>query len=175
VQDFLYLNFLSQAPIFILGCFLFFSLKRSSDLYKNVPALCVCLIASFMLRKHFALGEKQFFFLLVIYGVGLLAYAVVRMRLSFGPLERLGRNSYAIYLVHSFVIFGLSTLAGKLAIDKSGLYMFLLAFFTSLAISYWLAVFLHIVVERRAHELSESLVAWRESGVWQLKAIRTKS
>lgn len=150
VNDFLYLNFINQAPIFLLGCYLFFSM-RSRIQKGDILFLLFWLLLGATLRYLHVVDEFGF---LVIYTIlGMFVFACVRMNLRFKPLELLGRNSYAIYLVHFLVLHYLQ----KMLLIKTGLIALLLGFAFTALISYLLSMLIYELIEKNVQSLAHRI------------------
>ena len=140
IQEFLYLNFLNQAPIFFIGCYLYFAIRAymtRTELGLFVLWLGVGLIARYF---HHVRGAD---FLLVTLSLAAFVYAAIKSGLVFKPIEMLGQRSYAIYLIHFLVIHYLNLIAlgiGPLALA--------VGFFLTVSISYVLSYFIYILIEK---------------------------
>jgi peptidoglycan/LPS O-acetylase OafA/YrhL len=64
-------------------------------------------------------------------------------------VEKLGENSYAIYLVHFLIINGLQ----KILPNQAGLVNFLVAFALTTLTSLLFALIIHAIIERRVQRL----------------------
>lgn len=150
VEEYLYMNFLNQAPIFLLGCYLYFALQL-----KPRMAEVLYLGAWFLL----GLGLKFFYkiegfgFLAVCMALGFFVYGAMRLGFQFKPLEKLGQNSYAIYLVHFMVLHYWRGLAPV----QAGLPALVLAVAVITLTSYGLALVIHALVEMKVQRLVQAM------------------
>jgi len=101
VKDFLYLNFINQAPVFLLGCYVYFCVQtgfRRADTILIAVWLALTMFETYMLQKS-GLG-----FLALTILLSLFVFISVRKNLRFRPFEILGEKSYSIYLSHFWVL-----------------------------------------------------------------------
>jgi len=150
VEEYLYMNFLNQAPIFLLGCYLYFALQQKPS--KTELAYLGGWFLSGLAFK-FLFKIEGFGFLAVCMALGVFVYGAMRLGPRFKPLEKLGQNSYAIYLVHFMVLHywrGLSPW-------QAGLPALVLAVGVITLASYGLALLIHAVVEKRVQRFVEAI------------------
>ncbi len=95
------LNFLSQFPIFFFGCYLHFKTNRNLDKYE-----LTLLIGWLMGATLFWVLYKfqDFGFLVVCLVIGVFVRVSVAKNVRCAIIEKLGVNSYAIYLVHFSIL-----------------------------------------------------------------------
>ena len=146
IKDFIYLNFANQAVVFLLGCYLYFSLSRTGW-------LDIGLVFAWVLCGIFARDQ----FLLTVFAIGICVYLCIRLNMRLGLLELLGKNSYAIYLSHFAVLSALVILIPL----KTGLLAFFLSLGLTIFISYLISVALFFFVEKRFQRLASSIVGSR--------------
>jgi len=159
VEEYLYMNFLNQAPIFLLGCYLYFALQQKPS-KAELAYLAGWLLLGLAFKLFFQI--EGFGFLVVCMGLGVFVYGAMRLQPRFKPLERLGQNSYAIYLVHFMVLHywrGLSPW-------QAGLPAFVLAVAVITLTSYGLALLIHAVLEKPVQRWVETIT--RPGVGWQL-------
>jgi peptidoglycan/LPS O-acetylase OafA/YrhL len=152
VWNALHLSFLNQLPIFLVGCALFFGLR--DGFAKSDAAIFAVMIAlSFVADR--ASSSHEFNYLMINLVLGALVGLCIRFALRFSPLEALGRSSYAMYLGHFAVIFGLRQIWPL----PDGLASLLAAYAVTAALSYLLARATWHLVERRAQHLAHRLTS----------------
>lgn len=147
VKDFLYLNFINQAPVFLLGCYVYFAFQTSikrSDLFIFFTWLGTAIFAKYFFEKS---GVA---FLGVYILIGIFVYISVKKNIVLKPLEMLGRNSYSIYLSHFLV---LSILVDVLP-HKKGIMAFFIGLSLTAFISYALSLLLYNLIENKVHRLA---------------------
>jgi exopolysaccharide production protein ExoZ len=159
IEEYLYMNFLNQAPIFLLGCYLYFALQN-----KPGKLEVLYLGAWFLLGLGLKFFHKidGFGFLAVCMALGVFVYGCMRLGARFKPLEMLGQSSYAIYLGHFMVLHywrGLSPW-------PTGLPAFLLAVAVITLASYGLALLVHALVEKKVQRFVEAIT--RPGGLRQV-------
>ena len=150
INDYLYLNFINQAPVFLLGCYLYFSLR---DRPTKLEVLSLCVWIAFSASLKFFLNVAGFGFLSVTLTLGLFVYFSVRSNLRFKSVETLGKNSYAIYLVHFFVLYILK----KMMPIHSGVLAWLIAIALTTLLSYVLALIVYVIIETRVHRFVQAI------------------
>ena len=105
------------------------------------------------LAFKFLFKIEGFGFLAVCMALGVFVYGAMRLGPRFKPLEKLGQNSYAIYLVHFMVLHywrGLSPW-------QAGLPALALAVVVITLTSYGLALLIHALVEKRVQRFVEAI------------------
>ena len=142
VKEYLYMNFLNQAPIFLVGCYLYFALQTRPSA-AELLYLGAWFLAGFAFKLLYQVEGCGF--LLVYLALGALVYGCIKFGLGFKPLEKLGQNSYAIYLVHFMVLHYWKALSPL----QAGLPAFVLGVVVVALGSYALALLAHALVEKR--------------------------
>lgn len=147
IRDFLYLNPLSQAPVFLLGCGLYF---MHQDSWKHWPLMLAWggLALAFQVA-----GLERDPFVIVYLALALLAYTAIRLGVRLALLEALGRSSYSIYLSHFAVIVGLKAVVS----DAAGPAAWALAFVATVVAAYVISIPMIRLLERPLHSLAENL------------------
>lgn len=166
LKDFLFLYFPNQLPLFLLGCFIYFSMNEP---FKRIaryalPTLAASYAAYALLNANRALfGWYTFGFLHIIILLTLIALLSQRypLRLNVTFLRVLGQHSYSIYLSHFLVLSILSQALPWIGLPQSGTLAFPIGFVFTILLSYLVALALHYAVERPAHRLAEYLVSPR--------------
>jgi len=146
-RDFVYLNPLNQAPVFLLGCLLYRARFMSSSQLRQVGAfLSLWLVAAFFAYHQITQDARAFGFIGIVLVLCVLFYALHQSRSSpFMPLVVLGRFSYGMYLSHFFVLAYLPSFG-----IKQGPVYFVLGLCIVLSLSFLIARALNSLVERPA-------------------------
>ena len=143
IHDFLFLNFINQVPIFLIGCCLFF---LSNNQLKNYSLFFLLwLFVSWAGKFYFK--EEGFGFVLMYILIAISTFLIVKFNCSFFILEKLGKYSYSIYLFHFLILKVLQ----KVLQDLTGLYALLTSFFLAIIFSYIIALLSYELIEKRIH------------------------
>jgi exopolysaccharide production protein ExoZ len=142
VKDYLYLNFINQAPIFLLGCYLYFSLDKTIKKV-DIIALSIWLLCGIYFRIVYKIDGLGF--LISYLTLAIFVYCCIKANLRMGLFEQLGKNSYAIYLTHFLVLHYLI----KIAPIESGLLAFLFGIIFTTSISYVFSVVIYLLLETK--------------------------
>ncbi len=142
VKDYLYLNFINQAPIFLLGCYLYFSLDKTIK-KTDIIILSLWLLFGIYLRMVYKIDGLGF--LISYLTLAVFVYCCIKANLRLGLFELLGKNSYAIYLSHFLVLHYLI----KITPIESGLLAFLFGIILTTFISYILSVAIYVLLETK--------------------------
>lgn len=153
IKNFLYLNFLNQAPVFLVGCYLYFALRENASIAKACWLGAAWLLAAAMLKTLFNIDGALF--LLGYLGLALMMYLCVRYKISYWLFEAIGRNSYAIYLFHFLV---LHYVAASLAL-KTGPFALASGYLLTVSISYAISVLSDRLLERHILKFAHSHTA----------------
>lgn len=158
VEFFAHNDFPTQAPIFLVGCFLFFSLEK--PLGWATAGWVALWIGLGALADH-VVPVREFHYLLIYLGLAVFVYAALKLQLSSPAIEFFGRHSYAIYLAHFLVLEALS----RLLPVHQGVAALLFASAATALISAGVARFSEKFVEGPSRKLAARLtrVAARES------------
>lgn len=141
-REFAYLFFLNQAPVFLLGCYVFWLVhSRSRPSLAEIVVLASWLLAS--LTQALITNDGHFGFAATYLSIGMACFLSIRSALHWTPLDLLGRHSYSIYLVHFFVISQLE----RLLPGSSGLGWLLAAIVLTILSSLLVALALHQLIE----------------------------
>ena len=145
VKDYLYFNFLSQCPVFLIGCYLHFALRKGMGGHEALAAGGLLLLGL----------AFQFTLLTVTIALAGLVYLAIGKGFRSDLLEKFGRNSYAIYLIHFIVIQGVGTALP----DRLGLAGLLMNCLAVSALCYALSRPIHHGIERHVARITRWLVA----------------
>ena len=147
ISDFLNLYFISQAPVFLMGCWLYFSLARKIS--RSALVILMAWIAIAVLLK-LLFSFSGLGFLLIFLFLTILTRASLLKSIAFKPLEYLGRNSYAIYLVHFLVI----SFVIRFLPNSSGIFSLFTALILTIVISYLASYFINLLIEKPFQKLA---------------------
>lgn len=155
-----FFQFFNQAPIFLLGIFLYYLMDRFPP-RKLIVLIAVVSIAwlglAFLLKALYSVSSSPFFWLAV--GVMMIVVVVAfKLELALGPINRLGQLSYSIYLVHFAVIEGVELCFTRAGCDQHTVFGFLVGLFGVLAICWGLGVLFEKTLERTASRVGHRLV-----------------
>jgi len=150
VNEFLHLNFINQAPIFLLGCYI-------HSILNNQPGKTeIFLLAAWILLaaslKYFCRTEG-FGFLAAYMAIGIFVYACIKANLKFKSIEKIGKSSYAIYLVHFLVLHYLHEVTPL----KTGPLALLIGIGLTTLISYFLAFIIFKVIESNVQNFVDAV------------------
>jgi peptidoglycan/LPS O-acetylase OafA/YrhL len=140
IENYLYLNFINQAPIFLLGCYLYFTLNAQPKKIEAYIFVAWILLGA-GLRFFYNIGG--FGFLAVYIALGMFVYVCIKANIRFKTIEKIGKSSYAIYLVHFLVLHYLQEIMPL----KTGLSAFLVGITLTTFISYLLAFIIFKFIE----------------------------
>lgn len=101
LKDFLYFQFFDQAPVFLVGMALFRIVSEGSA--RGWVLLAVAWVVVAFVLKYFGFHASPFFWVLVS-ALSFFSWVCLSFRVTFLPINRLGKLSYAIYLTHFAVI-----------------------------------------------------------------------
>jgi len=152
-------NFFNQAPIFLLGIFLYKSINGiSGKLITIVGAISVSWLSlAFSLKALYSVPSSPFFWVAVGFLMALVVVAF-KLELTCKPINRLGQLSYSIYLVHFAIIEGVEWSFIHANVDKHGLSAFFVALTSILALCWWSGVVFERTIEKAASRMGKSLV-----------------
>jgi exopolysaccharide production protein ExoZ len=150
IKEYLYLNFLNQAPIFLIGCFLYFS---NSSLKKIITLLLGWMAIG--AGTKYLINIEGFNFLILYLSLSILVYYVIRFGLTCSSFQALGRNSYGIYLTH----FSILTISSKHLNINHSFFSFSLALIFTIFISYLISRALHYSIEIKINSYTQRLTS----------------
>lgn len=150
ITDYLNLYFPNQAPVFLVGCWIYFSLAKK--LSKVDCLLFIFWIAVALIFK-FAFSINGLGFLLIFLFLAAFTRICLNYHIHFKPLEMLGRNSYAIYLVHFLVI----SFVYRLLPNHSGVLALIGAISLTTVMSYAISYVTNISIEGPFQNLASKI------------------
>jgi exopolysaccharide production protein ExoZ len=148
IKDFLYLNFISQSPVFFMGCYLYFVLYDSPP--TRVELLFIVGWVALAGAMDVWRPSADFGYLVICLSLGVLVFVCVEFHARFLPIELLGRNSYSMYLVHFIVLHCL----GKVLPMPAGPLGLLIGMSLAVAISYLISMATYFFIESRVQGFS---------------------
>jgi exopolysaccharide production protein ExoZ len=159
-REFVYMVFLNQAPVFLLGCYLHFLVAEDEapTTYEMVGLLVWFVSCA---AWGYARNEAHLSFPSVYIAIGCFVYLCIKCNFRMGLIESLGRASYAIYLTHFLVIIVLA----KLLPTNKGFRTLLVAILLVTVLSYALSKLIDKLLERRIQALVRRLTETNRSGV----------
>jgi exopolysaccharide production protein ExoZ len=104
VSEFLFLQFFSQGPVFLLGMALYKCLAGAKLGLASIVTITLWIALAFVLKDVFHQGSPYFYFWLGIFGTAMLSYFIMTYGISWAPLNALGQVSYSVYLAHFAII-----------------------------------------------------------------------
>lgn len=156
IQDYLNLYFLNQAPVFFLGCWLYFSLKNKISTFHLITIgawiTCAAVLKLFFYKNGFG-------FLLIYLTLLLFVYVCITRKLQFRPFDLLGKNSYAIYLSHFLVL----SFVYRIMLFQDQLFRLFAGIFLTVIISFFLSQISYFLIEKNFAILADKLTAYKSS------------
>ena len=152
VGTFIYINFINQAPIFILGCYLYFLLKVRPTIYE-IFLFLLWMSFSGILNWIYEIPNTGFLIIYIL--LGFFTYFSIILNLRFKILEIIGKHSYLIYLTHFSVLKFLK----KFIFVQFGLVKFFMGFTLTILISYLIASFLSRNLESLIQKNVNSIIS----------------
>jgi exopolysaccharide production protein ExoZ len=140
IKDYLSINFISQAPIFLLGCYLYFTLNARPKKTEAYFFGAWILLGSGLGFFH---NIEGFGFLVACIALGVFVYVCLKKNIRFRSIEELGKKSYAIYLVHFLILRYLQEIMPL----KTGLPVLLFSIALTALISYFFAIIIFNFIE----------------------------
>lgn len=150
-DNFLYLNFLNQCHVFLLGIYLFFLRSQRFSWIDGGVFLIWFGLAAYAA----VLGLEGAAFFAVCFALLGLCYLVLRFDIHVAFIASLGRNSYSIYLLHFMVIKFLSEMVSF----GTGLIAWLVFFVAITAITYALSILTYRYIEKPLSRFSSKTAA----------------
>ena len=154
VVDYLNLNFLNQAPVFLIGCSIYFSIRKKK--YIDCIALIIFWVScSYLVIDQF--GVRQFQFLMVYLFMGMIVYLVVLFDLTIKVIAAIGSRAYSMYLTHFLVLYALQKTMQMMVEYKPGFMSYCILFLGVILLCYVLADIIYRVIELRVKEYARSI------------------
>jgi exopolysaccharide production protein ExoZ len=157
IKDFLYLNFMNQCPVFLLGIYLYLSANDENRLKTVGYYFLGWIIVALAAWRGCLLRTPDFLFLSVMLGGFVLTWAILAWRPHVVILEKMGRNSYAIYLCHILVLDSLGKAFDWFRLTRQGILPFLTGLFLASVISFGISVVTYHLIEKRVQRLADRM------------------
>ena len=155
IGEFLYFQFFNQAPIFLLEIALYKSELKKVASFAGVVIPWLGL--SFALKFLWQIPAAPFFWT-VVFAQLIFVSVAMRRNLSIRPINKLGELSYAIYLLHFAVIYGVELLFRWAGFDLHSFSAFTLALSVTLAICWILGRLLSRTLEKWSTCVAQKVV-----------------
>jgi exopolysaccharide production protein ExoZ len=152
VNDYLYLNFINQSTVFLLGIYLYFLIETKPAIMEIIALLSWALFAAALSILYKMDGIN---FLFIIFTIGIFCYLCIKSKIRLKAIELLGKNSYSIYLVHFLVIFYLK----KMIPTGYGLPTLIFSILLVILISYFLSQITYHFIEKRIQKYADEITA----------------
>ena len=157
VNDFLLLQFLNQAPIFILGIGLF-KLLSGVKLNSVSIAIAACWIMLAVTLKYLFHVQSSPWFWTAIFSMLVFAYVVLSRGISWAPLDALGEVSYSVYLSHFAIIDGVALAFSSAGLSLKAYSSFAAAALGVIALSWIAGLVLRRLVERPSTDFARFII-----------------
>lgn len=147
IGEFLYFQFFSQGPIFLLGIGVYQALHLHRFNIASAGLVCaVWLVTAFAMRFALNIYAAPFFWTAVFAMISA-AYLVVKFSVSLPAVNRVGELSYSIYLSHFAVISCVEMLSKSLGYNQASYPAFFAALVLVAALCYGLGLGLRRTIE----------------------------
>lgn len=158
INEFVYFQFFSQAPIFFAGIALYKLVERRWErLQLPVGIVIAWLLLAFVSKFYFGLNGMPFFWL-AVFGLMSICAVVLHFGLSWRPFNYLGEVSYSVYLSHFGIIHGVSTVTKAVDVSLDGPIGAVFAFVLILLLSVLIGAISRNSVERWSTALGKRIV-----------------
>jgi peptidoglycan/LPS O-acetylase OafA/YrhL len=154
ITDYLNLYFISQAPVFLVGCWLYFSLAKKIS-KTDLVLFALWIFIALLLKISLSIGGLGF--LLIFLLLAVFIRVCLNNDIHLKPIEYLGRNSYAIYLVHFLVI----SFVYRLLSNPSGLIGLITVVILTTIISYLISCLTNLLIEGPFQKLAKKITTAR--------------
>lgn len=155
LREALYLSFLNQLPIFIIGIFVFRVLDSAQMQLSRIELVIFLFWITIAAFTAFYRQELSQAFVVVGIILGAFSYLILKYNLSIKWISHLGKYTYGMYICH----FAVLSFLHNLFEPGSGLLVFLVMFISTLALSYFVAVLTYHFFEAPAeHSIRKILI-----------------
>ena len=151
IKDFLYLNFINQSPVFLIGCYIYFK-KEKPFSRQDFSIVLAWILSSFFFNIPLkeGVGFVSLYFFLAFFVI-----CSIKFKISNYFLEVLGKYSYTIYLSH----FGVLGLLKKIIPSNHWPSSFFLGLFLTIILCLLISLLLHNLIEKPIHNFVEKITA----------------
>jgi exopolysaccharide production protein ExoZ len=160
-DGFIQSNFLSQLPVFLLGCYIFFTIKAK----KRTGFMPYAIFTSWIVLAfvcEFSISDppslQGAFFLITYLALTAVAALSVAKNFHFRPLEYLGKKSYEIYLSHFLILDGVHMLFVHYGLATQGMLSFIIVYAVTIAATCFIAIVAERTIERNVGKLRRRLL-----------------
>jgi len=143
VQEFLVLNFINVAPVYLIGCYLFFYVNERISFEEIFLLLTWIFVAAY--AKYF-FGINDVDYLLIYSSIVFFTIICVKRKINSFYIELLGKYSYGMYLFHFLAIFLINKLCSFDNYNHSVVYFMVVILVTIL--SFLLSLMLYNLIEK---------------------------
>jgi len=161
INEFLYCNFLNQCPVFLLGCYLFYS-DRKETLFNSRTILLPFLLwigGAVLCWYIWDCDWRNVEFLTVFLCLYLFVDNLRKTGLAESSIiSNIGEYTYVIYLANLFVIRAVGLFLARVLALQSGVLGFFVTLLISVPICYLIALIARAVIERPIQNRVNSLI-----------------
>ena len=143
VQEFLVLNFINVAPVYLIGCYLFFYVNERISFEEIFLLLTWIFVAAY--AKYF-FGINDVDYLLIYSSIVFFTIICVKRKINSFYIELHGKYSYGMYLFHFLAIFLINKLCSFDNYNHSVVYFMVVILVTIL--SFLLSLMLYNLIEK---------------------------
>ncbi len=144
----LILNFINVAPVYLIGCYLFFYVNERIS-YEEIFLLLIWIFVAVYAKYFF--GINDFDYLLIYSSIAFFTIICVKRKINSFYIELLGKYSYGMYLFHFLVIFLINKLYSFDNYNDSIVFFMVVILVTIL--SFLLSLILYNLIEKPIHKL----------------------
>lgn len=159
-NGFLYYNLFNQLPVFLWGIMLYCLIKRGKISPKKHFAGMIVGLGGFFYFWYSSI-PLAFYFVPLFMGMVFFCFGAILSRINFRIkiLEKIGKMSYSIYIVHFiFCWFLFPILDASLLLSYNATIRFLLNFFTTLCLSYMLSSVTRKYIEKPFMDYGNAII-----------------
>jgi exopolysaccharide production protein ExoZ len=156
--EFLYFQFFSQAPIFLIGIGLWKALKEPSFCIEGIAIVPLLWLATAFSLKFLVHIYAAPFFWLAVCAMAFIVYFIVKFDVSLTPINRVGEISYSVYLSHFAVISCVETSFAAFGFDRATYGSFFIALFLVAAICWAAGLVLRRVIEVPSSDVGRAII-----------------
>lgn len=160
LKEFSFMTFTSQLPIFLLGCFLYFECIKNSQLkFRSIFLVFIAwFLSAIFILKTLEMPIKNINFLIVIFAEFSFIYFILKLNPRFQSLEKIGENTYGIYLSHFGFISAMSWFSNFAKFNINPVIEFLFVFFCVLLVSYYFSLVLQNLIDQLIKPITTKII-----------------
>lgn len=159
---FYYFEFFNQAPIFLLGIFLYKTIISGADrptIIESILIFAAWMTLALSLKNVAGLKSASPYFWLLMFSMMAFIILAFHFRITLKPINRLGQLSYSIYLIHFAIIPPLRNCFEQWRLPYEGSSGFLLGMTTVLLTCFVLASFSEKLIEKPSIEIGRKIIS----------------